>query len=70
MCAAHLVAINAAGRQVATERGWVIVDVERMSAGLPDPSVSIDPDPDPDLPLTLTRTLILTPTRTLTLTCP
>ena len=40
VCAAHLVAFNAAGRQVATERGWAIVDVERMSGALAEPAVS------------------------------
>ena len=39
-CAAHLVALNAGGRQAAAERGWTIVDVERMSAGCANTSVS------------------------------
>ncbi len=40
--AAHLVALNAGGRLAASERGWIIVDAERMSSGFAEPSVSLD----------------------------
>ena len=40
VCAGQLVQLNAGGRQVASDRGWQVVDFERLASWFADPKVS------------------------------